>query len=74
MIQLQQMSLRLELFVHDLEQSIAFYSDILGFDVQRREADYTSLRCGTVILGLGPIAKLPLNQGYFDMPPVMRST
>jgi lactoylglutathione lyase len=65
MSQPQQMSLRLELFVGDLETSIAFYCDILGFDVQRREADYTSLRCGTVILGLGPIAKLPLSQGYF---------
>jgi lactoylglutathione lyase len=65
MSQPQQMSLRLELFVGDLETSIAFYCDILGFDVQRREANYTSLRCGTVILGLGPIAKLPLSQGYF---------
>ncbi len=59
------MSLRLELFVRDMEASIAFYCHILGFQVQRQEADYTSLRCGTVILGLGPAAKLPVCGGYF---------
>ncbi len=64
-MQSQPMSLRLELFVRDMEASIAFYCDILGFEVQRHEVDYASLRCGTVILGLGPAAKLPVSAGYF---------
>lgn len=52
------MRLRLELFVADLDTSIAFYAGI-GFAVERREHDYASLRWGDVVLGLGPIAKLP---------------
>ena len=52
------MRLRLELFVDDLDTSIAFYAGI-GFAVERREHDYASLRWGDVVLGLGPIAKLP---------------
>jgi lactoylglutathione lyase len=50
--------LRLELFVEDLDTSIAFYAGI-GFAVERREHDYASLRWGDVVLGLAPIAKLP---------------
>jgi len=50
--------LRLELFVDDLDTSIGFYAS-LGFAVERREHDYASLRWGDVVLGLGPVAKLP---------------
>jgi lactoylglutathione lyase len=50
--------LRVELFVGDLDTSIAFYA-ALGFAVERREHDYASLRWGDAIIGLGPIAKLP---------------
>lgn len=53
------MRLRLELFVDDLDASVAFYARVLGFTVQRRAADYVSLRRGRVVLGLGPVAKLP---------------
>jgi lactoylglutathione lyase len=52
------MRLRLELFVNDLDASVAFYTGVLGFAVSRRSADYVSLRHGLVILGLGPLAKL----------------
>jgi lactoylglutathione lyase len=52
------MRLRLELFVDDLDTSIGFYAGI-GFAIERREHDYASLRWGDVVLGLGPIAKLP---------------
>jgi lactoylglutathione lyase len=52
------MRLRLELFVDDLDASVAFYTGVLGFAVSRRSADYVSLRRGLVTLGLGPIAKL----------------
>ena len=55
----EQMSVRLELFVQDMDQAIAFYAHILGFEVLRREENYARLRNGTFILGLGPIAKLP---------------
>jgi catechol 2,3-dioxygenase-like lactoylglutathione lyase family enzyme len=59
------MSLRLELFVRDMDASIDFYRRALGFELTRREPDYASLRSGTVTLGLGPIAKLPADGGYF---------
>ncbi|HEY8599245.1 MAG TPA: VOC family protein [Thermomicrobiales bacterium] len=59
------MGLRLELFVRDMEASIAFYRDALGFTPARREPDYASLRAGGVTLGLGPVAKLPEAGGYF---------
>jgi lactoylglutathione lyase len=59
------MGLRFELFVVDMETSIAFYRDVLGFEVMRRDPGYASIRSGRVILGLGPIAKLPEKDGYF---------
>lgn len=49
----------MELFVDDLDTSVAFYRDVLGFRVQRRADDYVSMVHGLVVLGLGPIAKLP---------------
>jgi lactoylglutathione lyase len=62
----EQMSVRLELFVQDMDQAIAFYTHVLGFEVLRREAAYASLRNGSVLVGLGPIAKLPDEHGgYF---------
>ncbi len=53
------MSFRIELFVADLDASIRFYEDVLGFQLERRQTDYASLRRGDAVLGLGPIAKLP---------------
>lgn len=53
------MRLRLELFVDDLDTSVAFWRDTLGFTVDRRDEGYASLRRGSVVLGLGPAAKLP---------------
>jgi catechol 2,3-dioxygenase-like lactoylglutathione lyase family enzyme len=49
----------MELFVEDLDVSVAFYSGVLGFRVDQRSDDYVSMRRGTVVLGLGPVAKLP---------------
>jgi catechol 2,3-dioxygenase-like lactoylglutathione lyase family enzyme len=51
--------LRLELFIDDMAASVAFYTGVLGFEVVSRADDYTSVRRGTVVLGLGPVAKLP---------------
>jgi catechol 2,3-dioxygenase-like lactoylglutathione lyase family enzyme len=49
----------MELFVDDLDASVAFYGEVLGFRVERRDEGYVSMRRGTVVLGLGPVAKLP---------------
>ena len=58
--------LRLELFVEDMEATIAFYSRVLAFELARHEpGDYASLRLGGVVLGIGPVAKLPEEGGYF---------
>jgi lactoylglutathione lyase len=57
------MRLRMELFVDDLDVSVGFYVDVLGFTVARRADDYVSLRLGEVVLGLGPVAKLPEGDG-----------
>jgi lactoylglutathione lyase len=53
------MRLRLELFVSDTQASVAFYTEVLGFQVTRAEPDYVSVRNGSMVLGLGPVAKLP---------------
>ena len=58
--------MRLELFVEDMETSIGFYTRVLGFEVVRSEpGNYASLRNGEVVLGIGPISKLPEEGGYF---------
>ena len=58
--------LRLELFVEDVGASIVFYTRVLAFEVARHEpGDYASLRMGDVVLGIGPVAKLPEGGGYF---------
>ena len=60
------MGLRLELFVEDMGESVSFYRRVLGFEVVREErGDYASLRSGDIMLGIGPIAKLPETGGYF---------
>jgi lactoylglutathione lyase len=60
------MGLRLELFVEDMDESVSFYQRVLGFEVVREErGDYASLRSGDIMLGIGPIAKLPETGGYF---------
>src|ERR671921_2261061 len=60
------LGLRLELFVEDMGESISFYRRVLGFEVVREDpGDYASLRSGDVMLGIGPIAKLPETGGYF---------
>jgi len=53
------MRLRLELFVADLEPSVAWYVEVLGFGPVRADRSYASVQRGDVVLGLGPTAKLP---------------
>jgi predicted enzyme related to lactoylglutathione lyase len=66
------MGLRLELFVEDMDRAIAFYRDVLGFTLLRQEEGYASVQRGGVVLGLGPIAKLPDVGGYFTRPRLAR--
>jgi catechol 2,3-dioxygenase-like lactoylglutathione lyase family enzyme len=53
------MRFRLELFVEDLDASIAFYERALGFRPARREPEYASMRRGDAELGLVPVSALP---------------
>jgi lactoylglutathione lyase len=53
------MRVRLELFVEDMETSIGFYTRVLGFELARNEPG------GDVVVGIGPISKLPEEGGYF---------
>jgi lactoylglutathione lyase len=58
--------LRLELFVEDMAASIAFNTQVLAFEVTHHEPDdYASLHWGNAVLGIGPMAKLPEEGGYF---------
>ena len=59
------MSLRLELFVNDLEKSVAFYTNVLGFERLGGEDDYVPVRSGSVVVGLGPAAGLS-QRHYFN--------
>ena len=61
-----EMELRLELFVEDMDAAIDFYTRVVGFELVRNEPDYYASLCnGNVILGLGPVSKLPAQGGYF---------
>lgn len=53
------MTLRLELFVADLEKSVDFYTKVLGFERLKGEPDYVPLRSGSVLISLGPATGLP---------------
>lgn len=61
----QSMSLRLELFVSDLDKSVDFYTKVLGFERQKGEPSYVPVRSGSVVIGLGPASRLP-GSHYFN--------
>jgi lactoylglutathione lyase len=50
--------LRIELFVEDLDISTAFYTEMLGFRVERLTDGYASLRRGHVVIGFGLLSNL----------------
>ena len=55
--------LRVELFVFDVLRSVAFYGEVLGFEVMRMSpSGYTSVGRDGAVIGLNEIASLPL--GY----------
>ncbi len=53
------MTLRLELFVTDMEKSIDFYTNVMGFERLNGQPNYVPVRSGSVEIGLGPTAALP---------------
>jgi lactoylglutathione lyase len=53
------MTLRLELFVTDMEKSVDFYTGVLGFERLKGGPSYVPVRSGAVLIGLGPAAGLP---------------
>lgn len=53
------MSLRLELFVADLEKSSDFYTNVLGFERLKGGPNYVPVQSGAVVIGLGPAKGLP---------------
>ena len=54
------LGLRVELFVRDVARSVAFYRDVLGFEVARTAPDgYTAVRRDGAEVGLNDVARLP---------------
>jgi len=58
------MTLRLELFVDNLDASLTFYENVLGFAIERRDVDYIALRNGAAVLGLGLARSLPAGHHF----------
>jgi lactoylglutathione lyase len=53
------MKLRLELFVENIEKSMGFYHNVLGFNLPKdTNKSYIPVRRGDVVLGLGEMKKL----------------
>lgn len=52
-------SLRMELFVEELQASLNFYNKLLNFQEKVIKEGYVSIKNGSVILGLGLITSLP---------------
>jgi len=59
------MTLRLELFVDDVEKSAQFYETVLGFERLAGGPGYLPVRSGSVLIGLGPVSKLSKSH-YFN--------
>ena len=58
------MTLRLELFVDDLDASLAFYTNVLGFRVEHAAPDYAAVRNGAALFGLGLARGLPAGHHF----------
>lgn len=58
------MTLRLELFVTDMQKSIDFYTQVLGFERLKGGLNYVPVRSGSVVIGLGPAKGLPKDHHF----------
>jgi lactoylglutathione lyase len=62
------MGMRMELFVEDVARSVAFYQEVLGFEVRDGGSkEFTSVRNGGVMLGICQRRALPPDH-YFTQP------
>jgi len=59
------MTLRLELFVDDMQKSVDFYTDVLGFEKLDGDRDYQPVQSGSVVIGLGAAHRLEPSH-YFN--------
>jgi catechol 2,3-dioxygenase-like lactoylglutathione lyase family enzyme len=55
---------RFELFVVDIDTTIKFYEDVLGFSTTRHESGYAALNNGNVAIGIGLLVGLPENHHF----------
>jgi predicted enzyme related to lactoylglutathione lyase len=51
--------LRIEIFVDDVERSVGFYCDVLGFTREPTDAGYAPVRRGRAVIGIGLMGQLP---------------
>jgi len=65
------MSLRLELFVDDVEKSLEFYTGVLGFKKLAGSPTYQPIQSGSVTIGLGPADRL--NDGHYFNPELQKA-
>lgn len=63
-VKAQGITMRLELFVTDMEKSVDFYTKVLGFERLAGQPDYVPVRAGAVVIGLGPAAGLPKHHHF----------
>jgi lactoylglutathione lyase len=61
--------LRVELFVSDLDRSVAFYRDVLGFELLRQaEGGYNSLARDGAVIGMNAGHRLPAEHPAYIAP------
>jgi len=61
------MTIRMELFTSDMEKSVNFYTEVLGFTMEGEKINrsYQPVKKGNVVIGIGPISKLSKDH-YFN--------
>ncbi|WP_349523954.1 VOC family protein [Muricauda sp. NFXS6] len=61
------MTLRMELFASNMEKSVNFYTEVLGFTMEGKKINksYQPVKKGNVVIGIGPISKLSKDH-HFD--------
>jgi lactoylglutathione lyase len=51
--------LRVELFTNDIERTVEFYEQVLGFEREADSPGYVAVRRGDIVIGIGLSANLP---------------
>lgn len=63
------LTLRVELFVENVAQSVEFYKTILGFAELSGSEEYHPLYRGAVTIGIGPVSRI--TQNYYFQPDII---